>query len=344
MGAESPQVPENERHRIFISYSRADRQRVEGLQILLQALGHEVFFDSRSILPGMRWQETLEQELAGADVIVVFWTRHAARSKWVKREYESFLASKPDRAIVPVLGDTTRLPDALAARQHADLFPLVNELLTTVRDLEAKRVSKREIRKVVLKRLEEEGVSLRPDQRKYLFGLVGAFGLLAPPAYLAQAGGNWLVDTATSIPASYYATAGASALAGVVVCGSLPDNAREANLLAPELVQVPVSVNQSGTDACDSRGLICVSMTRSGIADKEDRFFGYSTPTCEAKVVFGLANCKADFGTDYALQGVVIRRSPNADEDVRDITGDFFCLGSERGRVGVYEFANCVAP
>jgi len=188
-------------------------------------------------------------------------------------------------------------------------------------------------------------VSLRPDQRKYLFGFVGAFGLLAPPAYLAQAGGNWLVDKAASIPASYYATAGASAFAGVVVCHTLPAGApAEENLLAPELVQVPVSVNQSGTDACDSRGLICVSMRRTRITDTERRFFGYSTPTCEAKVVSGLGNCKADFGTDYALQGVVIRRSPNADEDVRNITGDFFCLGSGRGREGVYEFANCVPP
>jgi len=343
MAAES-QIPGNERHRIFISYSRADRQRVEGLQILLQALGHEVFFDSRSILPGMRWQEALEQELAGADVIVVFWTRHAARSKWVKREYESFLASDRDRAVVPVLADTTPLPDPLAARQHADLFPLVNELLATVRDLEAKRVSKREIRKVVLKRLEEEGVSLRPDQRKYLFGFVGAFGLLAPLlTWPRPEATGW--STRLHPSPSYYATAGASAFAGVVVCHTLPAGApAEENLLAPELVQVPVSVNQSGTDACDSRGLICVSMRRTRITDTERRFFGYSTPTCEAKVVSGLGNCKADFGTDHALQGVVIRRSPNADEDVRNITGDFFCLGSGRGREGVYEFANCVPP
>jgi len=320
---------------------------VEGLQILLQALGHEVFFDIRSILPGMRWQDKLEQELAGADVIVVFWTRHAARSKWVKREYESFLASKPDRAVVPVLGDTTPLPDTLAARQHADLFPLVNELLATVRDLEAKRVSKREIREVVLKRLEEQGVSLRPDQRKYLFGFVGALGLLAPPAYLAQAGGNWLVDKATSVPASYYATAGASAFAGVVVCHALPEDApAEANLLAPDLVQVPVSMNQSGTDACDSRGPICVSMRRTRITDTEERFFGYSTPTCESTVVSGSdKNCKRDFNTDYALDGVKLRLSPDADENVADLSGfQYFCLISERGREGVYEFANCVAP
>ena len=64
---------------VFVSYSRADRQRVVGVATLLEALGHRVFMDERSILAGERWKARLMDEVRRSDVLVVFWTRNAAR-------------------------------------------------------------------------------------------------------------------------------------------------------------------------------------------------------------------------------------------------------------------------
>ena len=40
---------------VFISYSSIDRLRTNGLGLLLEAMGHQVFHDHRTIKPGMRW-------------------------------------------------------------------------------------------------------------------------------------------------------------------------------------------------------------------------------------------------------------------------------------------------
>lgn len=344
MGASEPQRAKGQR--VFISYSRADRQRVAGLASLLEALEHHIFMDQRSIRPGKRWQEMLEQELKAADVLLVFWTRHAARSDWVRREYESFESQFPERPLVPVLGDTTPLTGRLQARQFSDFCPLINELLATVRDLEEKGVGKRQIRAAILKRLEEEGIKLPRDQRNRLFGLLGVVGLTASPLHLLQLRRDLLADRVSALPTAYYYTAGAAATAGFITCHALPaDRAQPAGtILAPDLFPVAIGLDQTGNDACDSQGMICVSVSRSSIFDVEDNFFGYSTPSCTARVTREIS-CQRDHETDFALKGVVLRRSPDADEGVRDLSRtDFFCLSSDQGRQGTYQFANCVKP
>ena len=327
--------------RVFISYSRADRQRVAGIATLLEALKHDVFMDQRSILPGKRWKDKLKEELQAADVVLVFWTRNAARSEWVRREYEGFDTQFPDRLLVPVLGDTTPLTERLRARQHSDFCPLINELLATVRDLKEKGAGKRKIRAAVLKRLEEEGIVLSRDKRERLFGLFGAVGLTMAPLYFLNSGRDVLADKISTLPATYYYTAGMAAVAGFATCQTLSGGGD--TTLTPRLYPVPIKVNQSGSDACESQGMICVSVSRARITDENRKFFGHSTPPCSAKVI-QRSSCLRTFNTNFAMTGVVLRKSPEADADVQEISGNFFCMSKDKGRQGIYESANCVKP
>ncbi len=340
--AEASEPHEVKPQRVFISYSRADRQRVAGLASLLEALEHDVFMDQRSIRPGKRWKKKLEEELQSADVLLVFWTRHAARSDWVRREYESFEMQHPDRLLVPVLGDTTPLTEILQTRQYSDFCPLINELLATVSDLEEKGVGKRKIRAVVLKRLEEEGIELPRDRRNRLFGLFGIFGLTIAPLYFLQIGRDFLIDRASALPTAYIYTAGAAAAAGVITCQVL--SVGEDSALTPKLFPVAIVEDQSGNDACDAQGKICVSVSRARIFDENYKFFGFSTPPCSAKVI-RKPSCQQKFNTSYSLTGIVVRRSPEADEGVLDVSGRTdTCLSIGQGPQGRYEFANCVEP
>jgi hypothetical protein len=115
--------------------------------------------------------------------------------------------------------------------------------------------------------------------------------------------------------------------------------------LAPDLFPVDVRLGQSGTDACNVQGMVCVSMSLARrIRDVNRKFFGSSIPQCSAKVIRE-SSCSRDYQTDYALKGVVLRRSPEADAGVLDLsTADYFCLSSERGKQGIYQFANCLKP
>jgi hypothetical protein len=86
-------------------------------------------------------------------------------------------------------------------------------------------------------------------------------------------------------------------------------------------------------------------MLRHPLLDVNRKFFGYSTPPCTATVIRE-ARCLEPFQTDYAVKGVILRRSPEADEGAQDPSPgtDFFCLSAEQGKQGIFQFANCVKP
>lgn len=70
---------------IFVSYSHADRERVEAIVAALETRGFSVFID-RHLVPGSRFSETLARELAVANAIVVCWSETSAKSHWVADE------------------------------------------------------------------------------------------------------------------------------------------------------------------------------------------------------------------------------------------------------------------
>jgi hypothetical protein len=272
----------------------------------------------------------LEQALQAADVLLVFWTRHAAQSKWVRREYESFDTQFPGRPLVPILGDTTSLPERLRDRQYSDLFnlidlsfvPLLNELFAMVRRLANAGVGKPEIRAAILQRLQEEGIELPRGKRNRLFRLFGISPWIIVLLYFPhrwynrlvdflQRKRDRLVDQFAAVPSAYYYSAGAALTAGFIVCNVVPKGWSVDP--KPNLFQVDVHLDQSGNDACDSQGMICVSMLRHPLSDVNHKFFGYSTPPCTATVIRE-SRCLEPFQTDYAVKGVILRRSPEADE------------------------------
>jgi TolB-like protein/Tfp pilus assembly protein PilF len=70
---------------IFISYARADRERVEKLAAALEAQGYSVWWD-RHIAGGAEFSEAIEKELAAAKAVIVVWSADAIKSRWVKDE------------------------------------------------------------------------------------------------------------------------------------------------------------------------------------------------------------------------------------------------------------------
>jgi hypothetical protein len=107
---------------VFVSYARVDRLAVEPAVDLLRAGGVEVFVDVLSIGFGERWNDVLNDALARCERVLVFWSRAAAASEWVDREWRSALAM--GKKIVPTLLDRTPLPAELAE------FHAVTRLLT----------------------------------------------------------------------------------------------------------------------------------------------------------------------------------------------------------------------
>ena len=165
-------------NRIFISYSSIDRVRTNGLSLLLEAMGHQVFHDHRTIKPGMRWKAALQDGLDDAEALMVFWTGHASRSDWVRKEYEYFAAQYPDRLLIPVVGDETPLAELLKTRQQADFVPVVNEVLEMKRRMKKEGAGAAQIEGAVRERLGEAGVEIKASHQKRLLFLFLGFGWL----------------------------------------------------------------------------------------------------------------------------------------------------------------------
>lgn len=111
---------------IFISYRRKDAWAAGRIdERLRQSYG--TFFDTRSILPGTRFPERLQQALDACSVLLAiigpgwvgWWNRRRLynESDWVRRELELALG-KPDTLVVPVLVDGTELPALPEALQE----------------------------------------------------------------------------------------------------------------------------------------------------------------------------------------------------------------------------------
>lgn len=103
---------------IFVSYSHTDAHLVGPVVALLRASEAAVFRDADSLKPGKKWREQLEGALGSAQTVLVFWCRHAASSKKVRREYLAAIELRKD--VLPVLVDATPLPAELAEYQYID--------------------------------------------------------------------------------------------------------------------------------------------------------------------------------------------------------------------------------
>jgi len=96
---------------VFISYSRADTERIAPLLDELQRLGYRVFFDQKSIEVAEDWMRVLERSVRSSRALILCWSEHAKPSEYVSHEYHG--AGALNRPIFPWLLDNTPLPVGL---------------------------------------------------------------------------------------------------------------------------------------------------------------------------------------------------------------------------------------
>ena len=116
--------------RSFASYSRRDSGFVEPIVSLMRTAGGHIFYDQTDIAPGDKWNTVISNGLNKAQVLFVFWSKHASQSDYVRDEVETAINQK--KTIVPVLLDDTELWDVIAEFQWVDFrgrissFPFPN--------------------------------------------------------------------------------------------------------------------------------------------------------------------------------------------------------------------------
>ena len=103
---------------LFVSYSRADRDRVAPLVAALQAEGWGVWWDTR-LWAGEQWDDVIEREIKSARCVLVVWSVVSVTSRWVRDEARYGLSQG---ILVPVRIDAVEQPLGFGAIQMADLI------------------------------------------------------------------------------------------------------------------------------------------------------------------------------------------------------------------------------
>jgi hypothetical protein len=91
---------------IFVSYAREDRSRVRELAECLQQNGWTVWWD-KQIRAGEEFDEVIQREIRIARCVIVAWSQHSVRSRWVKNEADEALRRQ---VLVPIQLDDAEVP------------------------------------------------------------------------------------------------------------------------------------------------------------------------------------------------------------------------------------------
>lgn len=94
--------------KVFVSYSRDDKDAALGLTHALVEQGNDVWLDSGEIRPGERWAEQTSEAIRSANVVVLLIGSEPGtlvRNEWSQALQESWRKDSPVSVVPVVLGD-----------------------------------------------------------------------------------------------------------------------------------------------------------------------------------------------------------------------------------------------
>jgi hypothetical protein len=118
--------------RIFLSYSRHDKEFVLKISQDLRSLGHEITVDVDSVLPGQDWRKVLATGLRDSDVYIVFLSKYSLSSPSVLSEVGAARAYSEESGrmlVISVLIEAVEIPSSL---NDVLVLPALSADVTTV--------------------------------------------------------------------------------------------------------------------------------------------------------------------------------------------------------------------
>ncbi len=98
---------------IFISYARADRDKIEKLAAALEAADYSVWWDT-NIKGGARFAAEIAREVKAADIVIVAWSENSVKSEWVLDEAAQ---GRDEGKLAPIALDDVLPPLGFRQRQ-----------------------------------------------------------------------------------------------------------------------------------------------------------------------------------------------------------------------------------
>jgi hypothetical protein len=113
---------------IFLSYAKEDSERASKIFSLLNRSDRPVFFDKQSLLPGMDWEQEIEEKLGECKLILILCSKYSVvKEGFIQREIKLALKRAeymPDGRIfiIPVRFDEVSVPRNLSKYHWIDII------------------------------------------------------------------------------------------------------------------------------------------------------------------------------------------------------------------------------
>lgn len=116
----------------FASYASEDRERVtERLAALRIHAGIDVYMDHLSLIPNKDWEEQLALAIESREIFLLFWSKEAEKSKWVKWEWQRAFELEKQRGIpgfeIHPLENGIKPPKKLGHLHFGDVYMTIRE-------------------------------------------------------------------------------------------------------------------------------------------------------------------------------------------------------------------------
>jgi hypothetical protein len=124
---------------VFLSYARADAEKVDKIVTTLKAAGHRVWIDRSGIDGGQDWRTAIVGAIDSAEIFVIALSTTSIISKMVIRELS--YADETHKPIIPILLHNVKLPPTMTLQLSGlqridcsqDLSAGAQELVATMR-------------------------------------------------------------------------------------------------------------------------------------------------------------------------------------------------------------------
>lgn len=142
-------MPQTPPPKVFISYAWENQSLARQLQRDLQNDGVEVFVDYAELKGGDSLPARISKALDWCDTLVLLWSKDAAQSRWVAREWEC--ADQLERRIIPCKLDDAVLPALMRNMVYLDFADYENGYEELCKTLGITLASEDEIKKQFLR-------------------------------------------------------------------------------------------------------------------------------------------------------------------------------------------------
>ncbi|MFC1901996.1 toll/interleukin-1 receptor domain-containing protein [Chloroflexota bacterium] len=121
---------------LYIAYSSKDSRFVSEVVQNLENSGIFTYFAAVDVRPGIDLLDWMNTNLRRSTHIILFWSKHAAESKWVKQEWETAFwesVKNDKKTIIPVRLDNTDLPPLLDKIKYLNSSDGLNMVIDSIK-------------------------------------------------------------------------------------------------------------------------------------------------------------------------------------------------------------------